>query len=245
MMFTHLHRRGIRIAEEREDGFTLVELMTAMAIFTALMGLVSAAMLGGLKTLGQVTAKSDQQARNSQVAETISRLLRYAVAPERGRYAIESVTANSLSFYTASGYAQSNDRPNWVRIAWDPTTKRVTLAVVPPTLNPDNDGVTSTPDTWTWANTQTAPTKVLLTSPSATAPIKFTALVRCHEAPCPTRTPGVGVTFATPTPTASPSPTSIGATEFIDSIIVTVGDPTQPSNQITQQVRLPNLYPLS
>jgi prepilin-type N-terminal cleavage/methylation domain-containing protein len=243
MMSTLRSALARRAGSKHDDGFTLVELMTAMAIFTLLMALVSAALLNSLKSVGSEMAKTDSQAVNAQVAETIARLLRYAVAPETGRYAIESVTATSLSFYTASGYAQSNDRPNWVRIAWNPATKQVTLAVVPPSLNPDNDGVSSTPDMWTWANTQTAPTKPLLTTTSSTPPIKFTALVRCNKTPCPSRTPGVGVTFATPSPT--PSPTAIGTTEFIDSIIVTVGDPALPANQVSQQVRLQNLYPLS
>ena len=66
-----------------DAGFTLVELLAAMAIFSILMALVSSALLSGMTSVSHLAKRSEQQASDRITSEAISRLLRYAVGPER------------------------------------------------------------------------------------------------------------------------------------------------------------------
>jgi len=241
-----------RAAHESDAGFTLVELLAAMAVFSMLMAMISSAMLGGMNSVGHLAKKSDQQATWSQTSETISRLLRYAANPELSKSSIVWASPTSLRFYSASGISGSNDRPNLVDIRFNTTTKLVTLVVYPLSLNPDLDASSGTADAWkypTWETQALTATGVpaaiapyirtVMKSDTATSPISLSVRVRCAKPPCPTRPANGDIT------PASEGAPPINASEYYDSVVVTIGDPTDTANRLTQQVRLPNLHPLS
>jgi len=231
-----------RFGGQGDDGFTLVELLAAMGVFSILMAMISATMLGGMTSIGHIAKRTQQQATYAQVSESISRLLRYTVSPESPISAIPSAGKDGITFYSASGFGASNDRPNKVHVWFDASTKLVKMTVVPAVLNADTDGLNSTADSWTWATPTTADTRVLMRSDTTTSPVNFSVRVRCQDkATCPPRplTPPNG--DITP---VSETALSIDSKEFFESVVVTVGDAGDPVNRITQQVRLQNTYPL-
>lgn len=225
-----------------EAGFTLVELLAAMAIFGILMALVSSALLSGMTSVSHLAQRSEQQASDRVVSETISRLLRYAVAPERARAAFESVSATSVVFYSASGFAGSNDRPNRIDIRFDPVTELLMLTVTPPVLNPDADSSYASADSWTWPAAG-ADSRVLMRSRNGQAPVAFTFHLNCFKTtpPCPVRAPGTVITTAL----LPASMIDEYENEYVQSVVVSVGDPDYPENVVTQQVRMQNLYRVS
>ncbi len=227
-----------RFSGQEDGGFTLVELLAAMGIFSILMAMISATMLGGMTSIGHIAKRTQQQVTYQQVSETVSRLLRYTVSPESPISAIPSAGKNAITFYSASGYGAANDRPNKVHVWFDSATKLVKMTVMPAVLNPDTDGLASTADSWTWATPTAADTRVLMKSDTTTSPVSFSVRVRCNVAPCPTRPVNGDITPVTETAL------TIDSKEFFESVVVTVGDASDPVNRITQQVRLQNTYPL-
>jgi prepilin-type N-terminal cleavage/methylation domain-containing protein len=237
-MRTMLARLRTRLGGQDDDGFTLVELLAAMGIFSILMAMISATMLGGMTSIGHIAKRTQQQATYEQVSETISRLLRYTVSPESPISPIVSAGKDAITFYSASGFGSSNDRPNKVHVWFDSTSKLVKMTVMPAILNPDTDGLASTADSWTWSTPTTSDIRVLMKSDTTASPVNFSVRVRCKTAPCPTRPANGDITPNTETTL------SIGSTEFFESVVVTVGDAGDTPNRITQQVRLQNVYPL-
>lgn len=235
-------RHGRPPAPTDDAGFTLVELLAAMAIFSILMALVSAALLSGMTSVSHLAQRSEQQASDRVVSETISRILRYAVGPERARAAFESVSATSLVFYSASGFAGSNDRPNRIEVRFDPATDLVVLTVTPPMLNPDADSSIASADSWTWPSAG-ANSRVLMRSTNGQSPIAFSVRLRCFKTTpaCPVRAPGTVITTALLPANALDE----FENEYVESVVLSVGDPDYPDNLVTQQVRMQNLYRVS
>jgi prepilin-type N-terminal cleavage/methylation domain-containing protein len=228
---------------------TLVELMAAMAIFSILMAMVSAAMLGGMNSIRHLSQKSEEQTRWMQTSETISRMLRYASNPELAKASIVWASPTSLRFYSSSGISGSNDRPNLIDVRYTASTGLVTLMVYPLPRNPDIDANVSTADAWkypTWEKSSwavvepstSAYTRTLMKAPTAASPMAFSIRVRCNKPPCPTRPDNGDIT---PTIEGVP-PITVG--EYYDSVLMSIGDAADDANRITQQVRLPNLHPL-
>jgi prepilin-type N-terminal cleavage/methylation domain-containing protein len=239
-MRTALAAVRARFAGRDDEGFTLVELLAAMGIFSILMAMISATMLSGMTSIGHIAKRSQQQGTYQLVSESVSRLLRYTVAPESTIYAIPSAGKYAITFYSASGFGASNDRPNKVHLWFDPATKLVKMTVMPAVLNPDTDGLVSTPDSWTWATPTTTDVRVLMRSDTTTSPIRFSVRVRCSvTVSCPVRAANGDIT-----PVAETALVIDPSKEFFESVVVSVGDPADPKNQITQQVRLQNVYPL-
>ena len=232
--------RRLTSAETGDAGFTLVELLTAMAIFGILMALMSSAMLSGMKGVSHLALRSEEQATDRQVSETVSRLLRYAVNPEMSFYVtmpgVVSASSTSITFYSSSGYAGANDRPNKVHIWFDPAKKLVYMTVMPAMLNPDVDSSTVTADSWTWATPTLADRRVLMRSSTNVSPLNFSVRVRCYQNTCPSRAPGGDIT------TGVESAVTPDANEYVESVVLTVGDPAYPDTRLVQQVRLPNLW---
>lgn len=225
--------RRLTSADSADSGFTLVELLTAMAIFGILMAMMSAAMLSGMNGVSHLAIRSEQQSTDRLVSETVTRLLRYAVAPE-GKQGIELITPDSIRFYSASGFAGSNDRPNRVYIRFE--SDKVKMTVTPGEVNPDMDTTSGTPgDTWIWP-AEGAVERVLMRGTHGVSPLVFSAKLRCFPIGCTNRPPTEVITTATLPTTANEED------EYVDSVVVTVGDPDYPENQITQQVRLQNLW---
>ena len=248
MMITLADRIRARLADTGDEGFTLVELLAAMAIFSILMAMISAVLLSGISGLTHLAQSNEDQMVHQRVAESVARVLRYAGKPEITRDAFVSASSTSLTFYSSSGFALSNDIPNKVHIWFDPTTKNVYMSVIPATMNPDNDGVSSTPDTWQWVTEPAVPadpTKdtfayrhVLMKSDTTTSPIHFKLLLGCLQSGCGTRAPGTLLNGTTEAPVV------LTTQELVQSVEVIVGDPSDAKNSVRQQVRLQNLNPV-
>lgn len=92
--------------EAPDAGFTTVELVTALAVFSVLMVIVSAAMLSGLRSVREASTRSQVQVEQQTAIEWSSRLLRYTDNPYATvplPAAITEATATSITFYTFSG----------------------------------------------------------------------------------------------------------------------------------------------
>ena len=257
MMNALAMRIRARFAENGDEGFTLVELLAAMAIFSILMAMISAVLLSGISGLTHLAKSNEDQMVNQRVAESVARVLRYAGKPEITRDAFVCASSTSLVFYSSSGFALSNDVPNKVHIWFDSTTKNMYMSIIPATMNPDNDGVSSTPDTWQWATASACPANpandpvayrhVLMKSDPetpTTSPLHFKVLLGCLQSGCATRSPGTLLNGTTE------APVTLTTQEIVQSVEVIVGDPTVgsdgklPSNTVSQQVRLQNLNPV-
>lgn len=95
-------------ADDRRDdsGFSLLELIVAIGVFSALMVLVTGVFVSGLGTIVQVTANSTVQQEQQNAMESMTKLLRYIDNPAETAIppaAIEVATAVAMTFYTYSG----------------------------------------------------------------------------------------------------------------------------------------------
>lgn len=89
-----------------DAGFTTIELVTALAVFSVLMVIVSAAMLSGLRSVREASTRSQVQVEQQTAIEWASRLLRYTDNPYASvplPAAITEATGTSITFYTFSG----------------------------------------------------------------------------------------------------------------------------------------------
>ncbi len=94
-------------AVRRDDsGFSLLEVIVAMGIFSALMVLVTAVFVSGIGTIADVTANATIQQEQQNAMESMTKLLRYTDNPTETSIppaAIEVATAGAMTFYTYSG----------------------------------------------------------------------------------------------------------------------------------------------
>ena len=209
-----------------DEGFTLVELMVAMAVFGGLMVVVGGAMLSGFVGVRDVMARSDAQARAQLAGDWTGRLLRYIAVPEGQAVGITEASPTSLTFYTYSGTGPKHDVPYRARIFT--------------TTNPDGSRTLSTQvwtpkavaGGWTWA---AAPLqRDLLTLPaSATTPVSVVVWARD-----PLVVPASQPRNATP---AVSGPLVLVGGELPESVVLQIGDRNDPRNLLTQQVRLENM----
>ena len=98
----------------RDTGFSLVELLVAMGIFSLLMVIVTTIFVQGLRGVTTLNADANVQQEQQNSALWISRLLRYMDNPWEGSAppaAIDAANATSLTFYTfAAAGATAYDR---------------------------------------------------------------------------------------------------------------------------------------
>lgn len=89
-----------------DSGFSLLELIVAMGVFSALMVLVTAVFVSGLGTIADVTANANVQQEQQNAMESMTKLLRYTDNPVETSIppaAIEVASAAAMTFYTYSG----------------------------------------------------------------------------------------------------------------------------------------------
>jgi prepilin-type N-terminal cleavage/methylation domain-containing protein len=219
-------RRATRATPAPDAGFTLVELLTAMAIFSVLMVMVGAVTLSGFSAIREVTSRSETQQDAQTAAEWATRLIRYAIVPENKTTAFEAVGPNLIDLYTYSGTGPKNDVPYRARLSVV-TNADGTRSLVSDVYTP-----TAVPGGWTW---DAAPVRRdLMRLPAGSADPLSVRLYRC-----PTTTECVEPEDVTPTiVTSSVTP---GEGYAFTAVEVSIGDLADARNRITQRVRLVNL----
>lgn len=224
---TRLERRDDRLQSAGgESGFTLVELMVAMAIFGILMVIVGGAMLSGFVGVQDVMSRTESQASAQIAGQWTGKLLRYTGLPEGQTAAITEASPTSITFFTYSGTGAKHDVPYRARI-YMTTNADGTRSLQTQVWTPLGVG-----GGWTWA---TAPvTRTHLTLPaSASAPVSVAVWVRN-----PLTVPAAEPRLATPTVSG---PLVLVPGEEPESVVLQIGDQNDPRNLVTQQVRLDNL----
>lgn len=97
----------MRASIRRDDqGMTLVEVLVALGVFGVLMGMVTAIMIGGLRSIASASTANEVQAQEQNSMEWMSRLLRFIDNPVKNtstNAAILSATPASMSFFTYAG----------------------------------------------------------------------------------------------------------------------------------------------
>ena len=211
-----------------DEGFSLTELLMAMAIFAVVMAIVGGAMLGGFTTIRDVLTGVDREATVQNAAEWTGRMVRYMDVPDGGTTSIEEVTPTSMSFYTYSGQGARADVPMRVRL-WTQTnadgSKTLKSLIVEPTR---------TDSGWTFPTlaTQNGKVRDLLTVDSG-APVTFALQVCNSLTTCSDSIRSVTLPL-------SGMPT-LAAGEVPYKVTVTLGDPAEPANQVVQTIRTVNL----
>lgn len=219
-------RRVEQDGRASDAGFTLTELLMSMAIFGILMAIVGAAMLSGFSTIRKVIAETSDQADVQNSAEWTTRLLRYMAIPTGRTAAIDQLGPTSITFYTYSGTGDRNDVPYKARIS------TITNANGSTSLVSDIWTPTMVASAWTWPDP--AVRRNLLTVPQGAA-----APLRLSLATCDSLTECVSVKREI-TPSVI-GPVSLDVGEVPQSVSITIGNPAEPGNIVTQRVRLVNL----
>lgn len=121
-----------------DDGFTLLELVVSMAVFSLLMILVSAIALSGMKSIRSMTTLSNTQVQEQDTAEWLSRLLRYTDNPVDTYPVTPAVTYAGLTagkpvltFHTFAGIGARD------RIPYKVTITQNAKGIVTQAMTPD------------------------------------------------------------------------------------------------------------
>jgi prepilin-type N-terminal cleavage/methylation domain-containing protein len=245
-----------RDASAEDAGFTLVELLTAMAVFAVLMLIVGAATLSGFSDIRNVNTRANAQQETQNAQEWVLRLMGYTVIPPKETVAITEATPTSVTFYTYAGVGQirmqGQDRVDAVPLNDVPYKARIYTVLESPDGTDPGDLTPPAPvrkvisEVWTphkiafgggwkwdWPdNDANRSRRVLLTLPqSAGVPLNF-KYYTCDKYDC----------YNTRGPVAPTGgqliPPSI---EVPESIEVTIGDPNEPASLLNQTIRLVNL----
>jgi prepilin-type N-terminal cleavage/methylation domain-containing protein len=230
-------RLGVR-GSEGEGGFSLVELMTAMGVFSILMVIVSSAMISGFNGIKTTMAKSEVQQQNQLAAEWISRALMYALVPEGKASAIEAATVSSITFYTNASLGLRsnipyNEVPYQVILSVDNTSSTTKTYVKSRVVTPVRASVG-----WTYndailpATSAFVVNRTLLTLPKTTSPLTIGA----HSCDMTS-----GVCTLDSAVTLPMTSSTIVAPRVPSYVSFTIGDPADPRNVISRIVRLENL----
>lgn len=208
-----------------DDGFSLIELVVAMGIFSLLMVIIGALSLSAFGAIREATSRSEVQTRSQNAMEWTSRLLRYADSPEDGSAAIFDASATGLSAYTYAGTGEVADVPSRARIFAEPQVDGST-AVISEVIEP-----TRVNGEWTW--TSAPKRRTLLTIDDAVgSPLGIEYYVCDPDDGCsdPQRF----------TPTGS-GPLLPNDTTLVPAyLVVSLGDPSVPNTRVTQTVKLVN-----
>ena len=241
-MSTIDYLRNLRATARREsgdDGFTLVELMTAMGVFAILMAIVSTAMISGFNGIKTTMAKSEVQQQDQLAAEWISKALQFMVVPEGKASAIESATTNSISFYTNASLGTRanlpyNDVPYLVTLSVDNTTSTKQTYVKARQVVPVKASAG-----WTWTdavppatNAFTVSRTVLSLPKTGVSPLT----IGVHSCDMTTK-----VCLSDAVVTLPMTNTIIVALRVLSYVQFTVGDSADFCNGISRIVRLVNI----
>jgi prepilin-type N-terminal cleavage/methylation domain-containing protein len=218
--------RAENAAREGDAGFTLTELLMAMAIFGILMAIVGGAMLSGFSTIRTVIAETSDQADVQNSAEWTTRLLRYMAIPTGRTTAIDQLGPTSITFYTFSGTGDRNDVPYKARIS------TITNANGSTSLVSDLWTPTMVAAAWTWPEPATRRT-LLTVAPGVAAPLRLTL------ATCDSLTDCTSVKREIVPAVLGPVSLDVGEVPL--AVTITIGNPAEPGTVVTQRVRLVNL----
>jgi type II secretory pathway pseudopilin PulG len=213
-----------------DEGSTLVELMTAMAVFSVLMALVGGATLSMFSGINGASQRGEVQQESQNAMEWATRLVRYADVPEGQTVAITSAGPASVDLFTYSGTGQKNDVPYRARL-YVTTLANGQRAVYSDVWTPQKVA-----GGWNWTPTArpTPATRLLLTVPAGTGSPLQLRYYAC------TPTAGCAATRREVTPLV-PGALTLGALEVPESVTVTIGDPNKADSLVTQDVKLVNL----
>lgn len=223
----------------RDDaGLTLVEMITSMAIFLIIMGVVSTGIITGFRTIRDVTQFSDVQVQQQNALLWITRLLRYGDNPVEGLtptpWAVaytgttDAAGNNALTFFTYSGTGPvAADRmPYKAQLRVDASGNLVSTVWTPRWVS--NYG-------YCWAKTDNAACSAI------SEDIRTRVLVRKTEG----HTPSFTLTYRTAAgqvtvpPATGDTATWRAWASAVDTVTVRIAD-TTPTNVVEQTVRLVN-----
>lgn len=211
---------------DTDKGFTLVELMVAMAVFGTLMVIVGGAMLSGFGGVHDIMRRTDAAASARIAVEWTSRLLRYADVPEGQASAITEASPTSITFFTYSGTGTKHDVPYRARI-YTATNADQSRSILTQVWTP-----AAVIGGWTW--TAAPVTRTVLTLPrTASIPLSVAVWVRN-----PLAVPVAEPRLATP---ETSGPLVLATGEVPESVVLQIGDQNDPRSLFTQQIRLGNL----
>lgn len=210
-----------------DSGFSLIELIVALGIFSLLMAIVGTLSVSAFRAIREASSRSELQVQSQNAMEWSSRLLRYADVPEGGTTAIENASATDITVYTYSGTGDVADAPYKARLFTE-TQPDGSIALISEVTTPvQADGA------WTWPGPGRE--RRLLTVPASAGgePLDIAYYVCDPEANC-----------------ADPQPyTPSGTGPLLDPasllvpayLVVSIGDPSVPNTRVTQTVKLVNL----
>ena len=213
--------------DARDAGFSLIELIVSMGIFSILMVIVGSLSLTAFDAIRGANDRSDIQVQSQNAMEWVSRLLRYADVPPGGTTAIQDASASGLTAYTYSGTGDVVDAPYRARLLTQ-TQPDGSTAVVSEVTTP-----TRVNGSWVWSASPVR--RILLTVPAGSA----TSPLRIRYFACDPADGCVTPQEFTPTgtgPLLDPSSTLVPA-----FLVVAMGDPSLPNTLVTQTVQLVNL----
>lgn len=94
-------RQGHAPTDGSDAGFSLPEVLVAMALTSILLAALAGVFLSDLRATSRISAKVTATADARLAADTMSRRLRVAVAPDATRAAFESTGPRSVTFYAS------------------------------------------------------------------------------------------------------------------------------------------------
>ncbi|MFM1965284.1 MAG: hypothetical protein RL134_1009 [Actinomycetota bacterium] len=216
-----------------DGGFTAVELVVAVGIFSVLAMLSATAMIYLFGGIREVSSGTQLQAQSQNSAEWVSRLLRYTDQVPGATAAIVSAAPDRITVNTWSG---TGDDPD--------AAYRARLIVIP-----DGDGYALVSDVaegqlnagaWSWtgdwqsaAVPAGASRRVLLQVPASTGPPFNVKVIACRP------DLGCSATSRDATP-MTPGPVVLAAGEEVVALEVLLGDVDDPLNAVTQRIELVN-----
>ena len=219
----------------KDGGYTVIELMVSLAVFSILAIISATAMLNIFSGIRQVTSQSNELSQAQNAAEWVSRLVRYAAIPVGSDSAIVQASPESIVLYSYSGTGQRSDIPYKVRVVTltqlDGTTD-VISDVAPGTLI---DGEWQWSGDWSGTGIPLGATRrFLLTTPSESDPPISMEIWACQtEGDC-----NASMRNVTP---LSAGALSLDEGEVPQYVTIVLGATTDPLNSVRQQVRLVNL----
>lgn len=222
-----------------DEGFTVIELMVALAVFSVL-AVVSAAAMGSIFSAVRTVSDGTQlqvQAQNS--AEWLSRLARYTAVPPGREAAVESASPTSMNWFTWSGSGANSNVPYRARVQivdGPGEGEQSVVTDVAPGVQVDGEWAWSQD----WVNTKNAPVptgavrRVLLTvDQSAPLPLGLRLLACAPDQGC-------RATERDVTPT-SPGAVRLDEGELLHAVEISLGRTDDPQRVVRQRVGLVNL----
>ena len=210
---------------DADGGFTLIELVVAMAVFSVLMIMVGAITLSGFSSIRAITSRSEIQQESQNAAEWATRLIRYTALPEGQTAAITAAGPSAIRLFTYSGTGSKNDVPYeaylFVVANADGTSSLVSDVWTP----------TAVSGGWTW-NEAPARRELLRVPAGVGTPLSIRVFACNALTGCASREE------VTP---ASYGPITLAEGRVLESVEFSIGDPANARNRVTQQVRLVNL----